>query len=485
MAGNKSGSIRKRKLTARRLRKTVRIMTVLMAVMFIAAAFSAYHHYSTYPGRVDRSSFRVSDNGTDFIEMSWAPARNAASYCVYYRKGGRDDVKKGPWKKAVSKTKSIRLEGLEEGASYYVAVRPDSAEHKGHLSEPRRLVTQSRQAVRAEDNIVKLTGSEPFVVEAEANTALSFKSSDPDVVEVDKDTGKAVVKGSGRAKITVKASESTQFTKAKKTIDVLVLDAEPVSISGSSVRTIYNLDFDNCSTLFHVAGEGGAVAPQGMAYTGSKYIMTFGTSGASRIVSYDLDGSNKEVRVPQKSLGHPNGFTYSPDSGLCYCVRGRSSACVMYDTNDGSYSSRTMAVGCSGIGYDPVRKTLCTSARKSLVVYDPDDYSIIKRTGVVAHSGTVYRQDCCAYDGLMMVCVSGSNMHGTNYIDIYDMENSTYVGTLRCELSEVESVIVNNEGFLEILSNGSSRSDYILRTDINIRGLAKELHSKNSGDDGQ
>ena len=476
MAGKAGENIRKKKLTARRLKKAVKAMTALMVILLAAAVLSAYHHYSEYPGVVKRSSFRVSDVGTDFIELSWESARNAASYSVFYKKGGRNSAGDGQLNEIDSKTSTVRLEGLEEGASYYVSVRANSSEHEGWSSGARRFVTQSRQKVIAEDNIVKLAGSGPFTIEAEANTDISFESNDPEVIEVDESTGEAVVKGTGWAKIKVKAKESSQFTGAKKTINVLVLDADPVSISGSSMRIIYDLDFDNCSTLMHVTGDGGAVAPQGMAYTGSKYMMTFGTSGSSRIISYDLKGTNKKIEVPGISLGHPNGFTYSPETGLCYCVRGRSSACVIYDTKNDSYRKITMPVGCSGIGYDPVRKTLCTSARKSLVVYDPDDYTILKRTGVVAHSGTVYRQDCCAYDGLILCCVSGSSMHGTNYIDIYDMENNTYVGTLRCSLSEVESVIVDSEGFLEILSNGSSRSDYILKTDINIKGLAKELH---------
>jgi hypothetical protein len=133
-----------------------------------------------------------------------------------------------------------------------------------------------------------------------------------------------------------------------------------------------------------------------------------------------------------------------------------------------------MPVGCSGIAYDRASGRLFTSARKSNVMYDPKDYSIIRRTGVVAHSGTVFRQDCGCYDNLMMCCVSGSNKHGINYIDLYDMEHAKYIGSFSCDLSEVESVIVDDEGFLEILSNGTA--DYIWKTGINIKNLAKEFH---------
>ena len=81
-------------------------------------------------------------------------------------------------------------------------------------------------------------------------------------------------------------------------------------------------------------------------------------------------------------------------------------------------------------------------------------------------------QDCEAYDGLLLNCVSGSSKHGTNYIDIYDMENARYIGTITCDLGEVESAIVNNEGFLEILTNSCGTSDYIWKTDFNIKKIA-------------
>ena len=75
----------------------------------------------------------------------------------------------------------------------------------------------------------------------------------------------------------------------------------------------------------------------------------------------------------------------------------------------------------------------------------------------------------------MFRCLSGSSKHGTNYIDLYDMKNGRYLGTFSCDLSEVESCIVDDDGFLEILSNNSSSTDYIWKTDLNINTLGQGL----------
>ena len=106
-----------------------------------------------------------------------------------------------------------------------------------------------------------------------------------------------------------------------------------------------------------------------------------------------------------------------------------------------------------------------------------DGFSVKYSCGVVKHSGKTYTQDCGGHAGIMLRCLSGSSKHGTNYIDLYDMKNGRYLGTISCDLSEVESCIVNKDGFLEILANNSSSVDYIWKTDLNIETLGEGLGS--------
>ena len=225
-----------------------------------------------------------------------------------------------------------------------------------------------------------------------------------------------------------------------------------------------------------VTGAGGAVIPQGLAYTGDKYIISYGMGSPNRIISFDVEGDGKDVSVPKISMGHPNGFTYANENGICYCVKGWTSKAFTYEPTSNSYGTINLSYGCSGIGYDRKEKLLYTCSRTAMVAYDiSDGYSVKYRCGVVKHSGTVYTQDCGGHAGIMLRCLSGSSKHGTNYIDLYDMKNGRYLGTFSCDLSEVESCIVDNDGFLEILANNSGSEDYIWKTDLNIETLGEGL----------
>ena len=110
-----------------------------------------------------------------------------------------------------------------------------------------------------------------------------------------------------------------------------------------------------------------------------------------------------------------------------------------------------------------------------MAAYSAEDYSVLHTTRTARHSGHVYSQDCCGHGGILLHCVSDSDRHGINYIDIYDIERGKYLGSFGCDLSEVESAIVDNDGYLEILANNTSDTDYIWKTPINIDSLSESL----------
>lgn len=476
------GGKRRKHLTRKKIIRQIRMLLVLLIIISGITVFLAYRHYRLYPGAVIRSSIRASDRGTDFIEITWKKVRNVDKYTVFYKPYEKEKElkkkKKEPdrsWKAEEVSQEYARLEGLEEGTTYSFIIRADSAERDGFPTEKRNFTTQRHQKIVIDEELVKFTISEPFKIEAKAETDMTFESSNPDVAEVDGDSGLVKIKDEGTSEITITARETKEFTEARKTVLIRAFDIDPVTASGASPRTVFHLDADNCEAVKAVSGTGGAVVPQGMAYDGKQYYVAFGMYGPTRIVKYGADGGSREVEVPDISLGHPNGLTYNDQNGWCYCVRGNSSTCVIYDTRNDSYSSKRMPVGCSGIGYDSERKLLYTSARGSLVVYDPDSYEVLRRFRRVSRGSTEYMQDSVACDGLLLNCVSGRGKSGINYIDIYDMVNSRYIGTFICDLGELESAIVNNDGHLEILSNSSGNTNYIWRTDINIRKFAEEV----------
>jgi hypothetical protein len=86
-------------------------------------------------------------------------------------------------------------------------------------------------------------------------------------------------------------------------------------------------------------------------------------------------------------------------------------------------------------------------------------------------SGTHYSQDCGAARGFVFHAVSGEDKHAENYLDVYRIRDRKYLGTIRVNIDEIESVIVDNDGFIQILCNNTTVVDYIWKTPLNVYDL--------------
>ena len=469
--------------------------SVLVAAALTLAVIMSVNHYRLYPGNVERDSLSSPGRGKDYIVVSWDETHSTDKYKVWVKEyalvkkdleaagaGDEDkDKKEGivpddSWLELETDVPEITVSDLKADTSYSFVIRADNKNKTGQATQPRNFKTKKSQKIKTDRKITKFTFSKPFRVAVSAETDLMYETKDPEVAVVDPETNKIKITGAGRTKITVTAKSTKEFESASKTVELEVIESEAVSAGGASPRIIYHLDSDNCEVVKTVTGDGGAVIPQGLGYTGDKYIISYGMGSPNRIISFDVDGDGKTVSVPSVSLGHPNGFTYADENGRCYCVKGWSSKAYTYEPTSDSYGSVNLSYGCSGIGYDRKENLLYTCSRTAMVAYDiSDGYSVKYRCGAVSHSGYVYTQDCGGHAGIMLRCLSGSNKHGINYIDLYDMKNGRYLGTLTCDLSEVESCIVNKDGFLEILANNSGNEDYIWKTDLNIDTLGEGL----------
>jgi len=475
------------------------LASVLLAAAFTLATIMAFNHYRTHPGIVERDSLSSPGRGKDFIVVSWDEAHSTDVYKVWDKEyelvkediasakaeegqseeGKNQAVKIVPdesWRELETEVPEITVDDLKPNTSYSFIIRADNEKKEGIATYPRNFKTKKSQKIKAKKMITKFTFSKPFKPKVDAETDVQYESSDPKVAVVDPETNEINITGEGEAEITITARSSVEFESAKKTVELRVIAADPVSAGGATPNIIYHLDSDNCEVVKRVTGADGAVVPQGLGYTGDRYIISYGMGSPNRIVSFDVEGDGKYVSVPSVSMGHPNGFTYADENGRCYCVRGWTSTAYTYEPTSDSYGSVNLAYGCSGIGYDRKEKLLYTCSRTAMVAYDiSDGYSVKYRCGVVNHGGSVYTQDCGGHAGIMFRCLSGSNKHGINYIDLYDMKNGRYLGTFSCDLSEVESCIVDKDGFLEILANNSSSEDYIWKTDLNIDTLGEGL----------
>jgi hypothetical protein len=480
----------RRKTYAQRAR-TVQRGLVFLVLLAALTAFVIYRDYKERPGLLETSSLVSVERGTDHIVLEWDEVRNTEVYALYYKQHGskyKDWVRREfdandisiieeTVKDGVDKAR-IRADvtGLDEGTSYVFVIRPENEERHGFVTDGRIFTTRMTQKIKAKHRYFKLTCNKPFNLKTKAKTELTYESENPDVAKVGKTSGKVTLTGPGETVIRVTAAENTRYIGDTTKIRIKVVETTPVSSGGASAHIIYYADSSNCKVVKVVTGSGSATVPQSFGYTGDKYIIAYGMSDSQRIVTYDVDGDGKDVSVPSVALGHPNGFCYSDSTGLCYCVKGWSGRCVVYSPETGGYNVITLPAGCSGIAYDRVRNQFYTSSRTAMRAYSGDGkFRSLRSTGVVKHIGTTYTQDCGGHAGIMMRCLSGSSKHGTNYVDLYDMLNGTYLGSIACELSEVESAVCDKDGYMLLLCNYSGSEDYIWKTDINIEDIGEGL----------
>lgn len=455
-------------------------------------SFMVKSYLKTTPGVTYTRDIKISDRKTDSIELSWNKARNADSYELQYRKKTKEikqpeqkhnkDTNKTTYHKdevagsdnewhteEVSKQSAVIRE-LKEGTDYEVRIIGIKEERKSIKAPKIKTSTKKKPEINVPVHITKPLSTKSFNLGEVKGGNATYQSEDPSIAEVDAKTGEVSVKGKGKVKIKIKTAESKNYVEGKKEIELLLLDTS----SSSSIKTIYTLDESNCTKLMSVTGVSGvATIPQSLAYTGDKFIIAYGMHGAQRIVSYDINSGEKSVSVPKVALGHPNGFTYSPDTKLCYCVKGWSGRAVTYSPDTGQYDVMNFRNGLSGIAYDRMNKKFYGSSRTGTSVYDKD-YNLEKVFPNVNHSGSVQTQDCGGHGGIFIRCLSGANTHGLNYVDLYDVDSGNYIGTLNCYLSEVESAVVDDDGMLLLLANNTSNTDYIWKTPINIETLTKQ-----------
>ena len=246
-----------------------------------------------------------------------------------------------------------------------------------------------------------------------------------------------------------------------------MLDTVNVDANGATPHIFYKLNKDNCELKMSIRGVKESKVPQSFEYIDGNYYVIYVVKGdkTQRIISF---GDKKTVFKPKMNLGHSNGLTLA--DGKFYEVNGKNSDVVSFDPSNKDYRSFKLPYDASGIAYDEMNQMFYTSHREGMTTYDKS-FNVVNHFGRISRSGTHYSQDSGAYKGIMMHCVSGKDLQGINYIDFYDMLHQKYIGSIECDLNELESLLVNEEGYLELLSNTRSDEDYIWKTPININML--------------
>lgn len=513
--GKESGTGKNSKLKKYNKKKMLKIELIVLVVMLLCLGLSVYRFLSIRPGWVDESTIEATERTATEIEIEWAEARNAKSYQVSFveqipaeeSKSSETDsnnsngqTNSNDKKESTDKTNSndktessdetnsknksdsdiepiiveteelnARAQNLKEGTEYQVEIKAYTEDGvEGIPSRPTKFCTKKRQNLEGATSFFKLTSSKNFEVANGAMTKLACKSSNTKVATVD-DKGVVDIKGSGSATITVQAEETDDYLPAKKTVKLTVIPSLERNAGGAAFGVVHSIGPSDVKTVMRVYCDGRT--PQSLAFTGKKYIIAFGDWGSQRIVSYNKEGSGRSVAVPSHNLGHPNGFTYCNKTELCYSVRGKTTQIDTYNPSNGAFGTTRMPYQAAGICYDRVDKVIYTTSQTGIRVYSGDGRFIQKKLIYnIKHPMFIYTQDSCGHAGFVFRCISGSNKHAQNYIDMYRVSDSKYLGSIRVNgLGELESAIVDNEGYLELLVN--SGTDYIYRTNIRVEDL--------------
>lgn len=241
---------------------------------------------------------------------------------------------------------------------------------------------------------------------------------------------------------------------------------------GGSARVVATFSKSNCSKRFAIKGYKKAKVPQGFTFTGSQYYIVYGMAAGQSIVTYSADGKRLANSKFAFSIGHPNGITWDPATGLCYIFKGNQKRIYTWDPETNTFGKSKTPYSSSGVGYDNETNMIYATSHTGIRGYSADGTFTHQVLFPRCKPGFFhYIQDCGAGEGFIFHGISGSNKKTKNQLDIYRAADMAYLGSIKITIGEVESAVVGPDGFLELLVNTKGNTDYIWRTPLNINEL--------------
>ena len=241
---------------------------------------------------------------------------------------------------------------------------------------------------------------------------------------------------------------------------------------GGSARVVSTFSTDNCIRRFAVKGYKNAKVPQGFTFTGSQYYIVYGMAAGQSIVTYSADGKRLANSKFAFSMGHPNGITWDPVTGLCYIFKGSQKRIYTWDPATNTFGKSKTPYSSSGVGYDNTTNMIYATSHTGIRGYSSDGTFTHQMLFPRCKPGFFhYIQDCGAGEGFIFHGISGKNKKTKNQLDIYRAADMAYLGSIKITIGEVESAVVGPDGFLELLINTKGNTDYVWRTPLNINEL--------------
>lgn len=261
-------------------------------------------------------------------------------------------------------------------------------------------------------------------------------------------------------------------SKFEITTNALVAGLRGNPTDGGKARYVYTFDTTNCKKLFSITGFSKALVPQGMTFTGSEYHIVYGMNPMQAIVTYSSSGEKLKSGGFAFKIGHPNGITWDPRTGLCYIFKGNQKTIYTWNPKTNKYGKAKTPYSSSGVAYDSSTGDIYATSQTGVRVYSADGkFTHKKLFKRCSHGIKHYIQDCGAGGGFIFHGISGSNKQKTNFLDVYRASDSKYLGSIKITIGEIESAVVGNDGYLQLLINTPGNTDYIWKTPLNINDL--------------
>ena len=241
---------------------------------------------------------------------------------------------------------------------------------------------------------------------------------------------------------------------------------------GGKTRVVYTFNSKNCRRLFAITGFGNTQVPQAFTFTGKEYYILYGMYASQCIITYSADGKRLKVTPFPKNYGHLNGITWDPKTKLCYIFKGYQTTIYTWDPASGKFGKAKTKYSSSGAGYDNVTDTLYASSESCIRKYTAD--------GKFGYLGKIYRcspgidhsvQDCGASNGFVFHGITSRKNRFLNYLDVYRAKDGRYLGSIKVTMDEIESIVVGNDGYLQLIINTDQRTDYVWKTPLNVKDL--------------
>ena len=244
------------------------------------------------------------------------------------------------------------------------------------------------------------------------------------------------------------------------------------STIGGNTRVVYTFDSSNCKKLFAITGYGETQVPQAFTFTGKEYYVLYGMDNSQCIVTYNENGKRIKSTPFPKNYGHLNGITWDPKTKLCYIFKGCQTTIYTWNPANGQFGTATTQFSSSGVGYDNVTDILYASSETCIRKYSAD--------GKFTYLGKITRcepnmshsvQDCGACNGYVFHGITSTRNRFLNYLDVYRAKDGKYMGSIKVTMDEIESVVVGNDGYVQLIINTDQRTDYVWKTPLNVRDL--------------